>query len=164
MQAALTGHLVLSTIHTNDAVGVVNRLKDMGVPEYLISSTLLGSVAQRLVRRLCTDCREEGSPERADLELFGRQGITPGRIFRAVGCENCRNTGYRGRVGLYEVMSNSDSLREEIERGSTAQKMMQIARSQGMETLLMDGLKKALLGLTSLDEVKRVCRDDIGAS
>ena len=164
VQAALTGHLVLSTIHTNDAVGVVNRLKDMGVPDYLISSTLLGSVAQRLVRRLCPDCRVEGLPTESEQELFDRQGVTVGKVFRAQGCEKCRNTGYRGRVGLYEVMSNSDPLREMIERGATAQQMAQLAHSQGMETLLMDGLRKALLGLTSLEEVRRVCRDDITTS
>jgi type II secretory ATPase GspE/PulE/Tfp pilus assembly ATPase PilB-like protein len=161
IQAALTGHLVLSTIHTNDAVGVVNRLKDMNVPGYLISSTLLGSVAQRLVRRLCSDCRNKVEPTPQEASLFQRSNVTPGPIYKAVGCEKCRNTGYKGRVGLYEVMVNSSVLREQIETGDTAQKIAATARGQGMVTLLIDGLHKALEGMTSLEEVKRVCRDDI---
>lgn len=161
VQAALTGHLVLSTIHTNDAVGVINRLKDMGVPPYLISSTLLGSVAQRLVRRLCTECREVVQPTPADVELYRRYDLESGPLYQARGCDACRHTGYKGRVGLYEVMLNSETLREQIECAATAQKMSMTARSQGMVTLLLDGLYKALEGLTSLEEVKRVCRDDI---
>lgn len=160
VQAALTGHLVLSTIHTNDAVGVVNRLKDMNIPPYLISSTLLGSVAQRLVRRLCQECRQPTEPTPEQRDLFTRQGFEPGPLFQAAGCDKCRNSGYRGRVGLYELFVNSDALREQIERGDTAQKIFATARTQGMITLLQDGLRKALAGLTSLDEVKRVCRDD----
>jgi type II secretory ATPase GspE/PulE/Tfp pilus assembly ATPase PilB-like protein len=161
IQAALTGHLVLSTIHTNDAVGVVNRLKDMNVPSYLISSTLLGSVAQRLVRRLCPDCCVKTEPDPAEVKLFRRYEVEPGPLYRAKGCEKCRNTGYRGRVGLYEVMVNSEALREQIEEGAIAQKIAATARSQGMMTLLVDGLHKSLTGLTSLEEIKRVCRDDI---
>jgi type II secretory ATPase GspE/PulE/Tfp pilus assembly ATPase PilB-like protein len=161
IQAALTGHLVLSTIHTNDAVGVVNRLKDMNVPAYMIASTLLGSVAQRLVRRLCRDCAMPSLPEAAEVELFERYKMTPGQLWRAKGCEKCRNTGYRGRVGLYEVMVNSEALREQIEQGDTALKIAQTARMQGMVPLLVDGLHKALEGLTSLEEIKRVCRDEV---
>lgn len=161
VQAALTGHLVLSTIHTNDAVGVVNRLKDMNVPPYLISSTLLGSVAQRLVRRLCASCKEQVTPTAEDLSFFKRYGLEPSCLYKAKGCDACRNTGYKGRVGLYEVMLNSDILREQIERGDTALKMSETAHSQGMVTLLVDGLTKTLEGLTSLEEVKRVCRDDV---
>ncbi len=161
VQAALTGHLVLSTIHTNDAVGVVNRLKDMGVPSYLIASTLLGSVAQRLVRRLCPDCKTKHEPSPEEIALFRRSGLEPGPTYRAVGCDRCRSTGYKGRVGLYEVMVNSDTMREQIEREETALQLSSTAKSRGMIPLLVDGLNKALSGLTSLDEIKRVCRDDL---
>ncbi len=161
VQAALTGHLVLSTIHTNDAVGVVNRLKDMGVPPYLIASTLLGSVAQRLVRRLCDSCKESESPNKDEMDLFERNGVTLERLFRAKGCDHCRKTGYRGRVGLYEVFSSSESVREAIEQDATAHRLTGLAKTQGMKPLLLDGLSKVMEGLTSLDEVKRVCREDI---
>ncbi len=161
IQAALTGHLVLSTIHTNDAVGVVNRLRDMKVPSYLIASTLLGSVAQRLVRRLCPSCKVSDDPLPDEAALFRRSNLEPGPVFRAGGCEKCRNTGYKGRVGLYEVMVNSDTLREQIEQEDTALKLAATAKAQGMVSLLVDGLNKALQGLTSLEEVKRVCRDDL---
>lgn len=161
VQAALTGHLVLSTIHTNDAVGVVNRLKDMGVPPYLIASTLLGSVAQRLVRRLCTSCKAKVEPAADDLEIFARNGVTFESMYAPKGCESCRDTGYRGRVGLYEVFSSSESVREAIEQDSTAHKLTGMAKKQGMKPLLQDGLNKVNQGLTSLDEIKRVCREDI---
>lgn len=161
VQAALTGHLVLSTIHTNDAVGVVNRLKDMGVPPYLIASTLLGSVAQRLVRRLCESCRESAQPTRDERELFERNGVSIETLYRAKGCDRCRKTGYRGRVGLYEVFSSSESVREAVEQDATAHKLTSLAKAQGMKPLLLDGLSKVVEGLTSLDEVKRVCREDV---
>ena len=161
VQAALTGHLVLSTIHTNDAVGVVNRMKDMGVPSYLISSVLLGSVAQRLVRRLCTECHVQEEPQAEERAIFERNGMKIEHLFRAKGCDRCRGTGYRGRVGLYEVFSSSEEVREAIEQDVTAQTLTRLAGSQGMQTLLFDGLHKVIKGVTSLEEVKRVCRDDI---
>lgn len=161
IQAALTGHLVLSTIHTNDAVGVVNRMRDMNIPPYLISSTLLGSVAQRLVRRLCEECRLKSDPTPEETAVFQRHEIEPGPVWRAKGCPRCRGTGYKGRVGLYEVMVNSERLREQVEQNATAQAIAATARAQGMVTLLVDGLQKALAGMTSLEEVKRVCRDEI---
>lgn len=161
VQAALTGHLVLSTIHTNDAVGVVNRLKDMGVPPYLIASTLLGSVAQRLVRRLCTHCREEDTPTPAEKEIFTSHGIEIGRLYRPKGCDHCRKSGFKGRVGLYEVFVSSETVREQIEQELTAQKLTTTAKAQGMNPLLLDGLHKVVQGTTSLSEIMRVCRDDI---
>lgn len=161
VQAALTGHLVLSTIHTNDAVGVVNRLKDMGVPPYLIASTLLGSVAQRLVRRLCQDCREQSPASEDERAIFARNGLEVETLYRAKGCDRCRKSGYRGRVGLYEVFSSSESVREAIEQDATAQKLTKLAKGQGMKALLHDGLSKAQQGMTSLEEIMRVCRDDI---
>jgi type II secretory ATPase GspE/PulE/Tfp pilus assembly ATPase PilB-like protein len=161
VQAALTGHLVLSTIHTNDAVGVVNRLKDMGVPPYLIASVLLGSVAQRLVRRLCTDCRQQASPTDEERAIFDTNGVTIESLYRPIGCERCRDTGYRGRVGLYEVFTSSEKSREQIEQDATAHALTATVKSQGMRPLLHDGLGKVAAGMTSLAEVKRVCRDDI---
>lgn len=161
VQAALTGHLVLSTIHTNDAVGVVNRMKDMGVPPYLIASTLIGSVAQRLVRRLCSDCKKESQPTDAERALYEHHGVQLEKLHRPTGCPKCRDSGYKGRVGLYEILLNSDALREQIEESATALKMAALARAEGMGTLLLDGLQKAADGLTSLAEIKRVCRDDL---
>jgi type IV pilus assembly protein PilB len=161
VQAALTGHLVLSTIHTNDAVGVVNRLKDMGVPSYLIASTLLGSVAQRLVRRLCNECKQQEVPTADEKAIFERNGLTIDSLYRAKGCSLCRDSGYKGRVGLYEVLCSSETLREAMEKESTAHTLTAMATKQGMKPLLMDGLSKVIEGVTSLGEVKRVCRDDL---
>lgn len=160
-QAALTGHLVLSTIHTNDAVGVVNRLKDMGVPPYLIASTLLGSVAQRLVRRLCSDCRVQEAPTKREREFFSRNGLTVEHLYRPAGCSKCRDSGYKGRVGLYEVFTNSETSRELIETDATAHALTATATAQGMKPLLQDGLSKVVAGMTSLAEIKRVCREEI---
>lgn len=161
VQAGLTGHLVLSTIHTNDAIGVVNRLKDMGVPPYLIASTLIGSVAQRLVRKLCPNCAVPSAPDAEALGLLSRFGLETSNVLAAHpnGCQDCRGLGYRGRVGLYEVLCVTDELKQEIEKGATALEMKKIAVSQGMKTLLEDGLSKVISGQTSVAEVKRVCQD-----
>jgi type II secretory ATPase GspE/PulE/Tfp pilus assembly ATPase PilB-like protein len=165
VQAALTGHLVLSTIHTNDAVGVVNRLKDMGVPSYLIASTLIGSVAQRLVRKLCPECALPADLSPEEQTLFEHYKVPALGAHKAnpEGCRSCRGEGYKGRVGLYEVMYNSLQLKELIETESTAVQMSSLALEQGMETLVEDGLQKVAQGLVSLSEVKRVCRDDVMA-
>ena len=154
VQASLTGHLVLSTLHTNTAIGAVTRLQDMGVEPFLLSSSLLAVMAQRLVRLLCIECREPFEPgemERDRLEL----GSDPAQLYRAVGCEHCNMTGYRGRTGIYELIEIDEPLREAIHAGEGEQALLRIARqrSPGINT---DGRRRILDGETSLEEVLRV--------
>ncbi len=159
VQSALTGHLVLSTLHTNDAVGGVTRLLDMGVEDYLITSTVNGILGQRLVRRLCTACRESYRvlPEMA-AELKLRCYCPDGDItlYRAKGCSECVGTGYRGRLVLSEVLLMSDPLRQLVMRHANASELLKGAVEEGMETMYQDGLRKAVLGLTTVEEVIRV--------
>lgn len=157
VQAALTGHLVLSTIHTNDAVGIVNRLKDQAVKPYLIASTLVGGVAQRLIRRTCAQCAEPVQATPRQMELLEKYSLPADQLRAGRGCAACRNTGYRGRMGIYEVLTVNDAVRDLIEREGTSQQIRAAAREAGMASLLEDGLFKASQGLVSLAEVTRVC-------
>lgn len=161
IQAALTGHLVFSTLHTNDAAGAVTRLLDMGVEPYLVASSLIGAVAQRLVRRICANCIEEDSP---DPELLRAMGITPadyaGRnpFRRGKGCDKCLNTGYRGRVGLYELFIVDETIRRmTVEQTPSSVMRDRAVADQGMRTLLGDGVLAVLEGKTTPEEVMRVC-------
>jgi general secretion pathway protein E len=160
IQASLTGHLVLSTLHTNDAPGAVVRLVEMGIEPFLVSSSLLGVIAQRLVRVLCTRCRQrmEVGPDLA--ERFG--GVLPrgARIYRAVGCPTCLETGYQGRSGLYEMLIVDDEVQSQILAGAASPVIRGLARRKGMRSLLQDGLQKVLAGVTSLEEVLRVAGDE----
>jgi general secretion pathway protein E len=154
IQGALTGHLVLSTLHTNDAPSAAPRLVDMGVEPYLLASTLRGVLGQRLVRRLCPHCRRErpaSAGERAAL------GLAEGaRLFDAVGCERCGNVGYRGRIGLFELMEIDDEIRDGILKRRDAVEIGRAARKAGMRTIREDGLARVLAGLTTAEEVLRV--------
>jgi type IV pilus assembly protein PilB len=155
VRAALTGHLVLSTLHTNDAPSSIGRLIDMGVEPFLLASSLQVVVAQRLVRRLCTKCRVAHDP---DPETLAEVGFDPAefddlRIYRAGGCEDCNQTGYRGRIGLFEVMSISEEIRTAISAGQPTRDLEAIALREGMLTLRQSGLEKVRAGITSLDEV-----------
>ena len=151
VQAALTGHLVLSTLHTNDAPSAVARLVDIGVAPFLVSSTLSCVVAQRLVRRLCPACKEAYEPSR---ELRKRLGVGEDvLLYRAKGCGECTQSGYRGRSGLYEVMEVSSELKDMIVRGTSAQELRQLARQQGLATLWDVGVKKVADGVTSAEEL-----------
>ena len=155
VQASLTGHLVLSTLHTNTAIGAITRLHDMGIEPFLLSSSLLAVMSQRLVRLLCTDCREAYEPSDAELEMLdmaGEHGVT---VYRAKGCENCNYTGYRGRTGIYELIEIDDPMRIMIHEGAGEQVMLQLARQQypGIEA---DGRRRILSGETSIKEVLRV--------
>ena len=152
VQAALTGHLVLSTLHTNDAASAPMRLIDMGVEPFLISSTMIGSMAQRLVRRICPKCKTDYEPDRAhlptDLEL------APGeKLWRGAGCQNCRNTGYRGRSGLYELMVMSDAIAEKIIERAPSPQIVAVAKQAGLRLLRDDGWDKVRHGITTPDEV-----------
>jgi general secretion pathway protein E len=158
IESALTGHLVFSTLHTNDAAGAVTRMQDMGVESYLISSSLLAIQAQRLVRRVCTQCVVE-APMSADeaLVLEVDEKSYP-LIKRGVGCERCGGTGYRGRIGLYELMMISDEIRHLITSGADANMIRKQAQAEGMQTLREDALDKLRRGMTTPEEVVRVTR------
>ena len=163
VQASLTGHMVLSTLHTNTAVGAVARLRDMGVEPFLLSSSLVGVLAQRLVRLLCPHCKQATSATPADCNLFGvlhdQSRNQPPTLYTAVGCELCSFSGYRGRTGIYEVIEVDHTLRTLIHEGAGEQELETYARtfSPGIR---QDGLRRVLTGVTTLEEVLRVTRED----
>jgi len=161
VQASLTGHLVLATLHTNDAVGAVTRLVDMGVEPFLVASSLLGVLAQRLVRKLCPVCRQTRAPDAAELRLLTASGNEPRSvpIYTPVGCSACTNTGYQGRTGIYELLTVDDSLRTLIHDGASEGKLREYARTRGMRNMRDDGLRWVRAGATSLEEVLRVTRE-----
>ena len=157
VQASLTGHLVFSTLHTNDAPSTITRMRDMGVPTFLITATVEAILAQRLVRRICTGCREEIAPSNemlADLQLKPKD-IAGKKFYRGAGCEACNNTGYKGRVGLFELMIMNDDLRDMIVRNASTEELRDTARRHGMVTLRDSGLQKAFEGTTTIEEVIR---------
>ncbi len=165
VQSALTGHLVLSTLHTNTAAGSVTRLLDMGVEDYLITSTVNGILAQRLVRRLCRHCRESypAMPElvqELDLTRYLPAGSEQVRLYRAAGCEQCGGSGYYGRLSLTEVLIMSDNLRQLVMRHANAGEIHRVAMEEGMDSLYHDGLRKAVAGLTTIEEVMRVAENE----
>ncbi len=166
IQASLTGHLVLSTIHTNDASSAVTRLVDMGVEPFLVASSLMGIMAQRLVRLVCNDCREPHAPTDVELAELGltEAWIKEARhrtIYRSVGCPACSETGYRGRTGIYELMTIDDDIRALVLKNLDANSIKREAVNRGMLTLKEHGAQKVLEGLTTVDEVLRVTRDTI---
>jgi type II secretory ATPase GspE/PulE/Tfp pilus assembly ATPase PilB-like protein len=160
IQAALTGHLVLSTLHTNDAPSTVTRLVDMGVEPFLISASVIGALAQRLARRVCADCREEYQPPTDTLLGLGLdpdECLNDGWSFqRGTGCDKCRHTGYYGRVGIFELMVMNDEIRELIVRRASAAEVKEAALAAGMMTLYADAMRKVRSGLIDVDEVLRV--------
>jgi general secretion pathway protein E len=162
VQAALTGHLVLSTIHTNDAASAMTRLMDMGIEDYLLTSTINGVLGQRLVRCLCSSCR---APYRASGDLAARLGLAGiadadhATLYRPVGCAACADTGYRGQTMILEFMPMTDGLRPLVLRHAGAQQLHAAAVEEGMQTMYVHGLRKALAGITSIEEVMRVIRD-----
>jgi type IV pilus assembly protein PilB len=162
IKAALTGHLVLSTLHTNDAPSTINRLLNMGVEPFLVTSSLNAIVAQRLARRICTDCAE---PLEMDKKVLAEAGMTDeqlavARPLQGKGCRRCSDTGYKGRVALYEVMHVGDEIKECVLQGYSAMEIKKEAIRLGMQTLRMSGLKKIVEGMTTLAEVLRVTRAD----
>jgi type II secretory ATPase GspE/PulE/Tfp pilus assembly ATPase PilB-like protein len=159
IHAALTGHLVLSTLHTNDAPSAVARLVDMGIEPFLVSSSVIGVVAQRLVRVLCHTCREPYVPDPGVVGMLGltpTPGAAPPTFYRAGGCDLCNRSGYRGRTGLFEVMAIEDRVRELVARHAPASALREAAIASGMRTLQDDGVAKVLDGTTSLEELRRV--------
>lgn len=158
VQAALTGHLVLSTVHTNDAPATVARLLDLGIPPYLINATLLGVMAQRLVRTLCPHCKEEGQISSEDWQqlVMPWKVSVPQKVYRPVGCLECRNTGYLGRQGLYEILLLSESVKDRIGPDTSLGELRKQAMREGMRTLRLSGAQKVAAGLTTVEEVMRV--------
>jgi general secretion pathway protein E/type IV pilus assembly protein PilB len=154
IQAALTGHMVLSTLHTNDACSAATRLLDMGVEPFLVTSTLAGAMAQRLVRTVCPDCKESYEPDREQMPADFI--LEPGaRLWRGVGCRKCRGTGYRGRTGLFELMVADDAVRERIMDRSGAGEIARVAVAAGLRLLRDDGWVKVRAGITTPEEVMR---------
>ena len=168
IEASLTGHLVFSTLHTNSAPEAVVRLLDMGMDPYNFSDALLGILAQRLVRRLCNDCKETFRPSRQEFDelkrLYGdmfdervkvnHQNLS---LYRTKGCESCRNTGYKGRMGIHELLVGSDTIKKLIQKKDAVEKIRDVGMEEGMSTLLQDGIEKVIQGFTDLKEVRNVC-------
>ena len=162
IQAALTGHLVFSTVHTNSAPATVTRLIDMGIEPFLVSSTIIGILSQRLVRRICPDCRTayEAHPEELRELGINHSSSEPIKLFKGTGCGNCRETGYRGRIGVHELLIINDRVKNVIMTNSDSQAIKQKAVVEGMKTLKMDGTDKALKGFTTAEEVLTVTYED----
>ena len=158
VQASLTGHLVLSTLHTNSAVGAITRLQDMGIEPFLLSSTLLGVISQRLVRNLCPDCKVETSLTAKELASYGIDSAEG--IYQARGCASCLQTGYRGRSGIYEMIEIDDQLANMIHESESQSQIEAYCLTKG-KNLRDDGIRKVILGETTLDEVFRVTRDNL---
>jgi type IV pilus assembly protein PilB len=157
IQASLTGHMVFSTLHTNDAPSTITRLRDMGVPPFLITATVEGILAQRLVRRICSKCKEETRPNNdqlAELRLSAAE-VASKRFYRGRGCQNCNNSGYRGRVGLFELMVMNDEIRDMIMRNASTDEIRERARNYGMVALRDAGMEAAFAGMTTVEEVVR---------
>ena len=155
IQAALTGHVVFSTLHTNDAVGAVPRLLDLGAPPFLISATLEAVLAQRLVRTICTACREPYVPDRAGSAVLGE--MDDGQpLFRGAGCEACRGTGFSGRTGLFELLVMTDDIREALGAHPSRRHLESLASAAGLRSLMADGCDKVKAGITTIEEVLRV--------
>ena len=161
VRAALTGHLLFSTLHTKDALGAVFRLLDMGVPAYLLAAALTGVVAQRLVRRLCPHCRE---PSEEMLPAWAEGASSTGRLWRAAGCAACGGTGFSGRLALQELLVVDAALQQAIVHRAGLEEMRELAKRQGMRTLAEDGIEKALQGRTTLSEVVRVLYGEADAA
>lgn len=157
VQAALTGHLVFSTLHTNDAPSSVTRLVDMGIEPFLVASSVVGVVAQRLVRKICPYCKMEYIPTKEELSHIGLKNFK-GKLYKGKGCERCMNTGYLGRTAIYEIMAITKEIRKAILNGSDSDVIRDIAVNEGMKTLKMDGISKIKMGITTVEEVLRVAR------
>ena len=159
VQASLTGHLVLSTLHTNNAVGAITRLIDIGIEPYLIASSLKGVLGQRLVRRLCSHCKQPAELDAVEAELLGESAISGRTVYLPQGCEQCQNTGFKGRIGLYELLVVDRRISLLIHDRAGEQAIEEAAEGR-MSTLLAEGRRAVLAGQTSIDEVLRCVRED----
>jgi len=156
VRASLTGHLVLSTLHTNDSIGTVMRLIDMGVEPFLVASSLVGVVSQRLVRKICLDCKTPVEVTKREEEIFAAHGMKPSQLYQGKGCASCSMTGYRGRISIQELLSIDDSIRRAVLNQEPVNNLYDAARKNGTIFLLEDGLQKVLAGITTTEEVLNV--------
>ncbi|GGE75790.1 GspE/PulE family protein [Priestia taiwanensis] len=159
VRASITGHLVLSTLHTNNSIGTINRLIDMGIEPFLIASSLNGVVSQRLIRKVCRDCRQEKAATEREKEIFESRGMTIHTIYKGKGCPTCNMTGYRGRIAVHEVLVMDDELRRMIMNNQPVTDIQSFVMKRGMKFLLDDGLVKVKRGITTTEEVLRVITD-----
>lgn len=159
VQASITGHLVVSTLHTNSAASTITRLEDMGIDSYLIADSIVGIIAQRLVRRLCPNCKKLKTPNEEERALLNIEESSPIKIYEPCGCRQCDNTGYRGRIGVYEIMEVTHDLKRIISKGGDADEIKQCALNEGMNTLRMSATRCVLDGITSVSEMKKVSFD-----
>jgi general secretion pathway protein E len=160
IQASLTGHLVMSTVHTNDAPGAITRLVDMGIEPFLVASSLVGVLAQRLVRTLCKSCKEPYVPSAEELNKIGLKAQPTDTFFRERGCASCLSTGYQGRAGIYELLLVTEQIRALVLKNVDAGTIRRAAVAAGMKTLLDDGGRRVRLGQTTAEEVLRVATDE----
>ena len=158
VQAALTGHLVLSTLHTNDAPGAVTRLLDLGVPPYLVGASLIAVLAQRLVRKICANCKTEYEPPASLKKVIEKIGGNVETYYRGVGCKKCRNTGYAGRIAIHELFVPNDEITEMINEGANLKKLRDKTLQNGMVSLQSDGIGKVEAGILSIEEVLRTAQ------
>ena len=161
VQASITGHLVVSTLHTNSSAGAVGRLIDMGIEPYLLADSIVGIIAQRLVRRLCPNCKREKLADAEELELlgYGENSKEKVKIYEPCGCDQCDNTGFKGRIGVYEILEISPRLKRVISKNSTAEEIKEVAMEEGMHTLRQSATRYVLEGITSINEMKKVSFD-----
>ncbi len=164
IQSALTGHLVFSTLHTNDSFGAPHRLMEMGVESYLIASSVVLIIAQRLVRIICPHCKESIKPNEADLLFLSEEGVDPSEVkslYHGVGCHHCGQSGYIGRTGIYELLPVTPAIKEAIIKKLSAEGVRRCAAQEGVQTMRADGIRKVLAGVTTLEELARVTRQDL---
>ena len=163
IQSALTGHLVFSTVHTNSAPATITRLIDMGIEPFLVSSTIIGVLAQRLVRRICPDCIKSYNPHSEQLRELGikvdKFGTIGKNFYRGEGCKMCRNSGYRGRIGIHELLEMTDGVKNTILESSDSNSIKKQALKEKMYTLRRDGVNKILHGLTTAEEILSITSD-----
>lgn len=159
IQAAMTGHLVLSTLHTNDAIGAIPRLFDLGIPDYLVAATVEAVLAQRLVRRICDACRTTYTPNVEQAAWLAGRPLGTLRLQRGIGCSACRGTGFRGRMGIFELLVLDDTCKDAVARRASRSELRELAVANGLRTLRADGWAKVEAGLTTIEEVARVAHD-----
>ncbi len=159
VQASITGHLVVSTLHTNSSASTITRLEDMGIESYLIADSVIGVIAQRLVRRLCPECKRECIATEEEMKFMEMEGQEPLKMYRPKGCPKCDNTGYRGRIGVYEIMTVTPALKRIISNRGGAEKIKEVALQEGMYTLHMSAIEYVKEGITSFEEMVRVSFD-----
>jgi len=160
VQAALTGHLVLSTLHTNDAPGAVVRLLDLGVAPYLVSASLIAVLAQRLVRKICLNCKTEYEPSASIKKVVEKNNGKIERFYRGVGCKKCRNTGYAGRIAIHELFVPNEEIMDMISEGTSLKKLRAMGLKNGMVSLQSDGIEKVQAGIISIEEVLRTTQTE----